>query len=112
MESRATASGSESRMATPAMDWAISRNSWLRQAMWATPKKKMMGNSEAAPSPIMTAADEWPGAKVALSSARKAHDRARQPITHAAENNAAMKYGVRAGRRCRGARIVQMYGES
>ena len=62
-ESRATASGSESRMATPAMDCAISRNSWLRQAMWATPKKKIIGNKEAAPRPIITAVGEWPGAK-------------------------------------------------
>ena len=48
-------------MATPAIDCAIRRNSWLRQAMWATPKKKMIGNNDAAPSPIMTAAGEWPG---------------------------------------------------
>ena len=57
--------------------------------MCAMPKKKMMGNSEAAPRPIMAAAGEWPGPSAALKSARYAHDKARQPTTQAAENKAA-----------------------
>ncbi len=38
--------------------------------MWATPKKKMIGNSAAAPRPIMVAAGEWPGPSAALRSDR------------------------------------------
>ena len=70
MESRATPSGSAKRMATLAIDWAMRRSSCARQAMWATPKKKMIGNSAAAPSPIMTAAEEWLGPSAALRSDR------------------------------------------
>ena len=55
-------------MATCAIDCAIRRNSCARQAICATPKKKMIGNSAAAPSPIMTAAGEWSGPSAALKS--------------------------------------------
>ena len=91
MESRATLSGSASRMATPAIDWAISRSSWARHAMWATPKKKMIGSNAAALSPTTIAAIEWPGPMAAVRSERKAHDKARQPTIQAAENTAATK---------------------
>ena len=58
IDSRATLSGSASRMATCAIDCAISRSSCERQAMCATPKKKMMGSSAAVPSPIKIAIGE------------------------------------------------------
>ncbi len=50
----------------PAIDCAIRRNSCARHAMWATPKKKMTGNSAAAPRPIIRAAGEWSGPSAAL----------------------------------------------
>ena len=63
-------SGSASRMATFAIDCATSRNSCARPAIWARPKKKMIGKSAAAPRPIMMAGGEWPGPSAALRSPR------------------------------------------
>ena len=70
MESRATLSGSASRIATCAIDCAISRSSCERHAMCATPKKKMIGSSAAAPSPIMIAAADLSGPSAVCKSDR------------------------------------------
>src|SRR5271168_3086928 len=92
MESRATLSGSESRMATRAIDWAIRRNSCERQAICATPKKKIIGNKAAAPRPTIKAAGEPLGPIAAVSCDRYAQDSDRQPTIQAAENTVATKY--------------------
>ena len=78
-------------MATRAMAWAINRSSCARQAMWATPKKKMIGSSAAAPRPIMRAMGERPGPSAALMSERYANDSERQPTIQAQENAVATK---------------------
>ena len=68
------------------------------QAMWATPKKKMIGSSAAAPRPIMRAMGERPGPSAALMSERYANESERQPTIQAQENAVATKYDERAGR--------------
>ena len=86
MESRATLSGSASRIATCAIDCAISRNSCERHAMCATPKKKMIGSSAAAPSPIMIAAGDWSGPSAALQI-RQIGPRQREAADHPGAEN-------------------------
>ncbi len=90
IDSRATVSGSASRIATSAIDCVISRNSCDRQAMWASTKKKMMGAKKIANSMPSTGAVNPLGPRADCSWGRYIQPIARPPSIQTTANTVAM----------------------